>query len=71
MNSCAMSIDLSKMDLDMKTFQKMMFVYKSIENGWKVKKREGKYIFQKNHGGKKEVFMDDYLEKFIKENMSL
>ena len=71
MNSCAMSVDLSKMDLDMKTFQKMMFIYKSIENGWKVKKREDKYIFQKNHGGNKEVFMDDYLEKFIKENMSL
>ena len=71
MNSCALSVDLSKMDLDMKTFQKMMFIYKSIENGWKVKKRDDKYIFQKNHGGKKEVFMDDYLEKFIKDNMSL
>jgi len=66
-----MSVDLSKIDLDMKTFQKMMFIYKSIENGWKVKKRNNKYIFQKNHGDKKEVFMDDYLEKFIKENMSL
>ena len=31
----------------------------------------GKYIFQKSHDGKREVFMEDYLEKFIAENSSL
>jgi hypothetical protein len=71
MSAKTASVNLSELDLDMKTFQKMMFIYKSIENGWKVKKRDDKYIFQKNHGGKKEVFMDDYLDKFIKDNLSL
>jgi hypothetical protein len=36
-----------------------------------VKKRDGKYIFQKLHNGKKEIFQDDYLEKFITENSSM
>jgi hypothetical protein len=62
-------IDLTKIDL--KTLHKMIFIYKTIESGWKVKKRDGKYIFQKLHGNKKEVFMEDYLEKFIAENSNL
>ena len=49
----------------------MLFLYNSIESGWKVKKRDNQYIFQKLHGNKKEVFMEDYLEKFIAENASL
>ena len=50
----------------------MLFIYKSIENGWKVKKRQNKYVFQKSHSDKKELYMEeDYLEKFITENSSL
>ena len=58
-------------DLDTKTIYKMAFIFKSLEQGWSVKKRDGKYIFQKSHDGKREVFMEDYLEKFIAENSSL
>jgi hypothetical protein len=57
--------------IDPKTLQKMVFIYNSVETGWKVKKRENRYIFEKRHGNKKEVFMDDYLEKFVVENASL
>jgi len=49
----------------------MLFIFNCVEKGWNVKKRDGKYIFQKNHDGKREVFMEDYLEKFIAENSSL
>jgi hypothetical protein len=63
------NIDLTK--LDSKTVHKMLFIYNSIESGWKVKKRDNRYIFQKLHGDKKEIFMEDYLEKFIEENSSL
>jgi hypothetical protein len=58
-------------DLDTKTIYKMAFIFKSLEQGWSVKKRDGKYIFQKLHNGKKEIFQDDYLEKFITENSSM
>ena len=63
------NIDTS--NIDAKTFHKMLFIFKCVENGWKVKKRDGKYIFQKSHDEKREVFMEDYLEKFIAENSSL
>jgi hypothetical protein len=59
------------MDLDQKTIYKMAFIYNSLEQGWSVKKRDGKYIFQKSHNGKREIFQDNYLEKFITENSSM
>ena len=62
---------MSQMDLDQKTIYKMSFIYNSLEQGWSVKKRDGKYIFQKSHNGKREIFQDDYLEKFITENSSM
>ena len=63
------NIDMT--NVDSKTFHKMLFIYNSIERGWKVKKRDNQYIFQKLHDDKKEVFMEDYLEKFISKNSSL
>lgn len=58
-------------NLDTKMMYKMIFIYNSLEQGWSVKKRDGKYIFQKSHDGKREVFQDEYLEKFIIENSSM
>jgi hypothetical protein len=40
----------------------------ALENGWKVKKRNGSYIFTKRHEGRKEIFKDGYLERFLAEN---
>jgi hypothetical protein len=65
------TVNLSDLNLDMKTMQKMIFIYNCLEKGWTAKKRDGRYIFQKNHEGKREVFMEDYLDKFISENLSL
>lgn len=50
--------------------QKMKFIYNALENGWKVKKQDDKYVFSKMHNGKKEVFNEDYLEKFIISSMT-
>ena len=57
--------------IDMITFQKMNFIMNAIETGWSVKKNDDNYIFSKKHEGKREVFMSDYLEKFIDKNMKL
>lgn len=51
--------------------QKMAFLYNALENGWTIKKKNNLYIFKKNHEGKKEVFLDDYLKRFMKENFSI
>ena len=42
----------------------------ALENGWKVKKRRGSYIFTKRHEGHKKIFKDGYLELFLEENMN-
>jgi len=53
-----------------RTLQKYSFVMNALENGWKVKKRKGSYIFTKKHEGRKEIFKEGYLESFITENMN-
>jgi len=51
--------------------RKMLFIYNAVNNGWSIKKRKDSYIFTKNHEGKKEVFLDSFLQNFIMKNMTL
>ena len=53
-----------------KTMQKCVFIMNALENGWKVKKRKGSYVFTKRHEGRKKIFKDGYLELFLEENMN-
>jgi hypothetical protein len=62
-------IDGNDLIIDNLIFQKMKFVYNAINDGWSVKKRKEKYIFSKNHEGKKEVFSDNYLFDFVNTNL--
>jgi hypothetical protein len=57
--------------IDSIKLQKMLLLYNSIEEGWSVKKRNGSYVFLKNHENKKEVLDDSYLLKFMKTNLDL
>ena len=57
--------------IDNATFQKMMFLYNSINDGWTIKKKDDSYIFSKNHEGKREIFQDSYLMSFMKNNMDI
>lgn len=57
--------------IDVVTFQKMILIFNSIEQGWSIKKRNGSYVFTKNHEGKIEVFDDSYLMKFMKSNLDI
>jgi hypothetical protein len=52
-------------------FQKMLFLFNAIEEGWSIKKKNNSYVFSKNHEGKKEVLEDSYLKKFMKSNLDL
>jgi hypothetical protein len=49
--------------------QKCIFIMNALENGWKVKKRKGSYIFTKRHENNKKILKDGYLELFLEENM--
>jgi len=57
--------------LDSVKLQKMVFLYNALENGWTLKKKKDLYIFTKNHEGKKEVYLDDYLKRFMKGNFNI
>lgn len=65
--------DLEKdnVKVDVITFQKMILLFNSIEQGWSVKKRAGSYVFTKSHENKKEILEDTYLLKFMKTNLDL
>lgn len=57
--------------IDPLKLQKMAFVYNAIEDGWHVRKKGECYIFSKNHEGKKEIFLDSYLQHFVSEKMNI
>lgn len=59
------------LNVDGKKIHKMLFIFNALENGWTIKKKNKKYIFFKNHKGKKEIFSEDYLALFIKDNSNI
>lgn len=48
---------------------KMVFINNAIESGWTVRKKGDSYVFTKKHENRREVFMENYLEKFITTNI--
>ena len=56
---------------DMIKLQKMAFLYNALENGWTIKKKQKYYVFAKPHEGKKEIYLDSYLRRFVVENLDL
>ena len=63
--------DASSINIDKIKFQKMLFLFNAINDGWSVKKRNDSYIFTKNHEGKKEIFLESYLLSFMKDNFDI
>jgi len=57
--------------IDYLTLQKMAFLFNALENGWTIKKNNDKYIFIKKHEGEKEIMLDSYLQRFIKDNFDI
>lgn len=65
------NVDTENIKVDGIQFQKMLLLYNALDDGWSIKKRNGSYVFQKNHEGKKEVFDDSYLTSFMKSNFDI
>ncbi len=61
----------NKIKLDYLLIQKMIFIYNALNDGWVVKKKNNLFVFTKNHEGKKEVLLDDYLKRFMEENFDI
>jgi hypothetical protein len=61
-----------KLTMDCLKLQKMAFIYNALENGGTIKKKEHEqYVFTKPHENKKEVYLDSYLQRFIKSNFDI
>ena len=50
--------------------KKKDFIWNALEDGWEIRKKDSSYIFTKQHEGKKEIFSDDYLRRFIVKNLN-
>ena len=59
------------LEIDKIKFQKMVFLYNALDNGWSIKKNQNSYIFKKNHEGKKEILNESYLSTFMKDNADI
>ena len=59
--------DNNHLNIDYYLFKKMCFIYNALENGWSIQKKGDAYCLIKKHGGKKEIFTDDYLSRYINE----
>jgi hypothetical protein len=60
-----------KLEIDKIKFQKMVFLFNALDSGWSIKKKNDSYIFTKNHEGKKEIFDENYLCMFMKDNFDI
>ena len=55
-----------KFEVDNKFQQKLLFIYTALEKGWEIKKSGDKYIFKIDYNLNNEIYLDNYLDKFIK-----
>ena len=65
------NLDNENLKIDNIKFQKMVLLFNAIEEGWEIRKKNESYIFTKKHEGKKEVFEEMYLQKFMKSNFDI
>ena len=64
-------LENNSIKLDNNIFQKMVFIFNALDDGWSIKKVNNSFIFKKNHEGKKEIFDETYLETFMKSNFDI
>jgi hypothetical protein len=57
------------MNIDMVTIHKMFFIYNALNNGWTIDKKDDYYVFKKKHNNNKEIYEEDFLNNFIRENI--
>lgn len=61
----------SQLNMNSTQLKKMVFIMNALEKGWTVKKSDDSYIFTKKHEGKREVFRENYLERFVQSNFDM
>lgn len=64
---------MNEVGIDPVLYQKMLFVYRALEDGWSVRKlRSGKFVFKKPTSQcQREIYLEDYLRRFICYNLCM
>lgn len=70
-NSETSLLDLpNNIKIEKPVFQKMLFLTNALDEGWSIRKSGDSYIFTKKHENRREIFQEDYLNKFLLTNSS-
>ena len=49
----------------------MGFLLNALNDGWSIRKKDINYVFRKKHENKKEIYSNDYLTTFLKNNFNI
>ena len=47
---------------------KLLFINNALDNGWEIKKGDGKYYFSKKIDKSSDVTADNFIQQFIEKN---
>jgi|SaaInlStandDraft_2_1057019.scaffolds.fasta_scaffold748873_1 hypothetical protein len=61
----------SNLEVDCIKIQKMALLFNALEDGWNIEKKNDYYIFKKKHENKKEIYLDNYLKRFMVKNLNI
>jgi len=64
-------MDMNDCEINIKLFQKMIFIYNALHSGWKIHIKNDQYVFTKNHDNNPQYFNKNYLNKFIESNLKI
>jgi hypothetical protein len=64
-------IDGRNIQIPLAKMKKILFIYNALEGGWSVKKSGDSYVFSKKHENRREIFQENYLERFIQTHFEM
>jgi len=63
--------NLENVRVDTIQFQKMVFLFNALQDGWSVKKRNDSFVFTKSNDGRKQILEESFLKKFMNSNLDI
>lgn len=58
-------------EINLVKLHRLAMIQNAIDDGWRIEKRDTSYIFSKSHEQQREIFEEDYLNKFLCDKLKL
>jgi len=58
-------------EISLVKLHRLAMIQNALDDGWRIEKRETSYIFTKPHENQRDVFEEDYLNRFLCEKLKL